>query len=206
MQSTECAKFEHFVAMSHGRTRYFEAGTGEPCILLHGVNFTAGGTNWLPVLEQLARTVRVIAPDFLGWGPGDRLDQGYSFAYLVDFVRELQDKLDLRTSHIVGHSIGGWIASRGALVSYRKILAHMNNSETRLRHNTRRRLPFISAPTFVVWGEQDSVNDIELGRETARLIPNAEMASLPCGHFPATENPREFAIAVSDFLMAADSS
>ena len=102
---------EKYVELSHGRTRYLEAGTGEPTILLHGVGFTAGGDSWFLNIAPLAEKVRVLALDFVGWGLGDRLDMEYSFAYLVDFVREFQDALGIEKSNIVGHSMGGWIAT-----------------------------------------------------------------------------------------------
>ncbi|HEY3115268.1 MAG TPA: alpha/beta fold hydrolase [Chloroflexota bacterium] len=113
---------EQYVTLSHGKTRYLEAGTGFPTILLHGVGFTAGGDSWLLNLEPLSKEgLRVLAPDFLGWGEGDRLDMEYSFAYLVDFIREFQDSLGIRKSHIVGHSMGGWLASLFAYESPERV-------------------------------------------------------------------------------------
>src|SRR6266571_9519447 len=102
---------EKYEELSHGRTRYFEAGSGYPTILLHGVGYTAGGDSWFLNIGPLSQKVRVLAVDFLGWGLGDRLDLEYSFAYLVDFVREFQDAIGLPKSNIVGHSMGGWVAS-----------------------------------------------------------------------------------------------
>ena len=102
---------ERYVMLSHGRTRYLEAGSGDPTILLHGVGFGSGGDYWRLNIGPLAGKLRVIAPDFVGWGLGDRLDREYSFGYLVDFVRELQDGLGIERSNIVGHSMGGWVAS-----------------------------------------------------------------------------------------------
>lgn len=99
------------VVLSHGRTYYLEAGDGPPVILLHGAGFTAGGDSWLANIAGLSARLRVLAPDCLGWGAGDQLELGYSFAYLVDSVREFQDALGLERSHLVGHSMGGWIAS-----------------------------------------------------------------------------------------------
>ena len=47
--------------------------------------------------------------------PGGRAKAGwskeYSFAYLVDFLREFQDALGLEKTNLVGHSMGGWLAS-----------------------------------------------------------------------------------------------
>src|SRR5579884_2996638 len=113
---------ERSVQLSHGRTRYFEAGEGVPALLLHGVGFTAGGDSWFLNIDPLAqRGLRIIAPDFVGWGMGDRLPIGYSFAYLVDFIRELQDALGLEKSHIVGHSMGGWLATLFAYESPERV-------------------------------------------------------------------------------------
>ncbi|WAH35698.1 alpha/beta fold hydrolase [Alicyclobacillus dauci] len=99
------------VTLSHGTTNYWECGTGEPVILLHGVGFWTGGDYWAQNMEALGESYHVYAPDFVGWGTGDRLDVEYSFAYLVDFVREFQDTLGISSAHIIGHSMGGWVAS-----------------------------------------------------------------------------------------------
>jgi pimeloyl-ACP methyl ester carboxylesterase len=109
------------VELSHGRTRFFEAGTGDPVILLHGAGFNSGGHSWLPNLPALARRFHVYAPDAAGWGPGDQLESPYSFAYLVDFVREFQDHLGLARTHVVGHSMGGWLASLLAYESPQRV-------------------------------------------------------------------------------------
>ena len=112
---------EKFVGMSHGRTRYFEAGSGYPTILIHGVNYTAGAHNWFLNIGPLSSKLRVLAIDCLGWGEGDVLDQEYSFAYLVDFLREFQDALGLEKTNIVGHSMGGWLASLFAYESPQRV-------------------------------------------------------------------------------------
>jgi pimeloyl-ACP methyl ester carboxylesterase len=112
---------EREVELSHGRTRYIDAGSGPPVLLLHGVGFTSGGDSWWPVVGPLSTRLRVLAPDFLGWGWGDRFDREYSFAYLVDFVREFQDALGLSRTHVVGHSMGGWIATLLAYESPQRI-------------------------------------------------------------------------------------
>jgi pimeloyl-ACP methyl ester carboxylesterase len=212
--------------------------------------------------------VRVLAVDLVGWGLGDRLTEGYSFAYLADFVREFQDALSLSSSHIVGHSMGGWVASvfayespervdrlalvasggvarrtipqmtefqppthdavvdrvaaipglssaeaadwaeyewanigaPGALDSYRKILDHMNNPETRNRYNTVRRLEKVRAETLVVWGTTDATNSLELGELTAASVPNSKFVTIDCGHMVPAEAPEEFNAVLGDVL------
>ena len=98
------------VTLSHGKTRYLEAGTGHPVILLHGVGAAGGADDWRPAISYLSANYRIIAPDMLGWPPGDIRDNIDAFPNLTDFVREFQDGVGLRSSHIVGATMGGWIA------------------------------------------------------------------------------------------------
>lgn len=108
--------FDHkSVSMSHGKTYYVEAGTGYPVIMLHGSMIFQGGIDWLPSMDPIAAKFRVLAPDFLGWPTGDTRPNMDAFPSLVDFVREFQDVLSITSSHLVGTSMGGWIAG---LVSY----------------------------------------------------------------------------------------
>lgn len=102
---------ERYAQMSHGRTRYWEAGTGEPTILIHGAGWNSGCESWALNIGPLSEHLRVLAIDCLNWGLGDVLDQEFSFAYLVDHVREFMDVLGLEQTHVVGHSMGGWITT-----------------------------------------------------------------------------------------------
>ena len=110
------AKYEKFVELSHGTTRYLEKGEGPPVIFLHGPGLTAGANNWLLNIGPLSDLgLRILAVDEVGFGLGGRLELPFSFGYIVDFVREFQDALGIEKSHIVGWSGGGW---EGALLAY----------------------------------------------------------------------------------------
>ena len=103
---------EKYITLNHGTTRYIEAGSGYPTILVHGVGYAGGAHNWLLNIGPLSSKLRVLAVDCPGWGKGEGyLEQEYSFAYLVDFIREFQDALGLAKTNLVGHSMGGWLAS-----------------------------------------------------------------------------------------------
>jgi pimeloyl-ACP methyl ester carboxylesterase len=104
-----------FAEMTHGKTRYYEAGAGPALLLVHGAGFLSGGQGWLPVIPGLAEHFHLYAVDCLGFGPGDPIEQPYSFAYLVDHLREFQDVIGLSSSHVIGHSMGGWL---GVLLAY----------------------------------------------------------------------------------------
>jgi pimeloyl-ACP methyl ester carboxylesterase len=102
---------EKFVELSHGKTRYFEAGIGYPTLLMHGAGFLSGADGWMPVIPGLADKLRILAFDSLNWGPGDVFDQEFSFAYQVDHIREFMDALGIEKANVVGHSMGGWLAT-----------------------------------------------------------------------------------------------
>ena len=109
------------VQLSHGTTRYYESGAGEPVIFLHGSGIEQGADDFLPSFPILADRFRVISPDLLGWPPSDTFGDIASFPYLVDFLREFQDGLGLRSSHIVGVSMGAWIAAIFAYESPQRV-------------------------------------------------------------------------------------
>jgi pimeloyl-ACP methyl ester carboxylesterase len=111
MRMDDWVRARRTLELSHGTSTYVEMGDGPPLVLLHGVGFTQGAHDWLLNVEALAEHHRVLAPDFVGWGTGPRLSQEYSFSRLVDFVREFQDVLGIERAHVVGHSMGGWVAS-----------------------------------------------------------------------------------------------
>ena len=97
---------EKFVQLSHGKTRYWEAGTGTPTILLHGAGWNSGCESWALAMGPLSQRLRVLAIDCLNWGTGDVLDQEFSFAYLVDHVREFMDALGIEQANVDSTSRG----------------------------------------------------------------------------------------------------
>ena len=120
--ATETVAITHnTLDLSHGKTYYFEAGSGTPLIMLHGSGIEQGGADFLPGMNVLARDFRVLAPDFVGWPPSDTFGDIASFPYLVDFIREFQDALGIERSHIAGVSMGGWIAGLFAYESPHRV-------------------------------------------------------------------------------------
>lgn len=109
------------VTLSHGTTRYLESGSGHPVILLHGAGVAGGADDFRPALAELGTGFRWLAPDFIGWPPGDTYPFMDAFPYLTDFVREFQDGLGLRSSHLVGCTMGGWIAGLFAYESPQRV-------------------------------------------------------------------------------------
>jgi len=112
MVATNKLAEERQVQLETVKARFFETGQGYPTIFLHGVGFPSGGETWLPCIKEgLGDNLHVYAVDQLGWGAGERPTWNYSFAYLVDHVRELQDALGYEKTNLVGHSLGGWVSA-----------------------------------------------------------------------------------------------
>ncbi|MHB8067227.1 MAG: alpha/beta fold hydrolase [Desulfobaccales bacterium] len=59
----------------------------------------------------------------------------------------------------------------------------------------------VRVPTLIIWGQEDQVVPLEVGRNFKRDIPDAELVILPrCGHIPQEEEPLETRRLIQDFL------
>ena len=91
-----------------------ENPNGQAVLLLHGKNFT--GLYWKGVISFLADNgFRVIVPDQVGWGLSTKPNTKYSFEMLAENNRILLDTLRLDKINVIGHSMGGMLATRFAL-------------------------------------------------------------------------------------------
>ena len=62
-------------------------------------------------------------------------------------------------------------------------------------------MPSISAPTLLIWGENDTATPLADARVMERLIPGAALVSFPgCGHYSFLDNPVQFAAVLRSFL------
>jgi len=100
-------------------TRVYEAGAGEPLVLIHGGGFGSlySLDGWSLNLPRLADRFRVVAFDKLGQGhTGNPEDESrYTFERLQAHALALLDALALGPAHLVGHSMGALLAARIAL-------------------------------------------------------------------------------------------
>ncbi|GAB3364607.1 alpha/beta fold hydrolase [Modestobacter lapidis] len=91
------------------RTRSVEAGTGEPVVLLHGISGHA--ETWVRNVAILGRDFRVHAIDMLGHGFTDKPQIEYSIRALAQHVLGFLDEIGAPRAHLVGQSLGGWVAA-----------------------------------------------------------------------------------------------
>lgn len=88
---------------------------GKSILLFHGKNFN--GFYWKDVIPALTNAgYRVIAPDQVGWGQSTKPNLKYSFEMLAGNNKLLLDSLGIKNACIIGHSMGGMLATRFALM------------------------------------------------------------------------------------------
>jgi pimeloyl-ACP methyl ester carboxylesterase len=82
-------------------------GQAAPMLLLHGAG---GAAAWLPFMEKLAQRFDLIVPEHPGFGKSDTPDWLDNIGDLAYFYLDVIDRLGLSGVHLVGTSLGGWIA------------------------------------------------------------------------------------------------
>nr|WP_068887684.1 alpha/beta hydrolase [Pedobacter panaciterrae] len=88
---------------------------GRTVVLFHGKNF--GGYYWTNVIKALtSRGFRVIVPDQIGFGKSSKAFIHYSFHQMAKWNKELLDGLGIAKVSVLGHSMGGMLATRFALM------------------------------------------------------------------------------------------
>jgi len=122
-----------FVDVGGIRTRYFEKGSGDAMVLVHGgsIGTNGGATGWWPIWGQLAQTFHVYALDRLGMGGTDnpKRDEDYSMKATVQHLHGFLTALKIQSAHLVG-------SSRGALPVARQAVDHPEMTRTLIMFNS----------------------------------------------------------------------
>lgn len=93
-----------------------ERSNGKTITLLHGKNFN--GAYWKTTIDTLvAEGYDVLVPDQIGFGKSSKPENfQYSFQQLALNTRKLMVSLEISETVIMGHSMGGMLATRFALM------------------------------------------------------------------------------------------
>ncbi|MBC3239725.1 alpha/beta hydrolase [Pseudomonas lurida] len=115
---------KHFEFQSQGKSLqmgYMDVpANGKPngrnVVLMHGKNFC--GATWEGSIKALSDAgYRVIAPDQVGFCSSSKPDHyQYSFQQLANNTHQLLEKLGIQKATLLGHSTGGMLATRYALM------------------------------------------------------------------------------------------
>jgi pimeloyl-ACP methyl ester carboxylesterase len=101
---------DRYVDVDGVTVRYWDEGSGDrTLVMLHG--FLSSAEVWAFTIPALIPDYRVIACDLPGSGLSDKPTASYTYEYYVDSVRKFLAVLDCGTITLVGHSMGGVIAT-----------------------------------------------------------------------------------------------
>lgn len=93
--------------------RVVRAGQGPAVVLVHGYGESL--ISWRPVFDELSLDADVIALDLPGFGVSSKPASGYTADSLASVVLALLDELGVGRAVIVGHSLGGAVATAAAI-------------------------------------------------------------------------------------------
>ncbi len=99
--------------MQRPHTFYTDTGSGQPVVMIHG--WACDGSDWSWLSAALAGSYRVVVPDLRGHGRSGAAPASPSPGYAPeDFAADIVDlitSLELTNAVLVGHSLGGIVAS-----------------------------------------------------------------------------------------------
>ncbi len=99
---------EHSTSINGLGYSYRRSGGGKaPLLYLHG---TESLSHWPEFLDDLAGSYDVIAPDIPGFGGTDTQEKLDDISDLAYYFADFLEDQNLANVHLVGHSLGGWIA------------------------------------------------------------------------------------------------
>lgn len=103
---------QRFVDIDGCRINLRRGGSGEPLLYLHGAN---GAPAVMPFMEKLADRFDVIVPEHPGFGLSEEPEWLENIHDLAYFYLDLLQALEVRRAHVIGSSIGGWLALEMAI-------------------------------------------------------------------------------------------
>ena len=98
----------HYLETKISRLRFSDRGDGEVLILLHG--YLEAIETFDAFAEDLATNVRVICIDLPGHGQSTTKTKDFGVEEMAEVLFELILKLKLSKVHLMGHSMGGYVA------------------------------------------------------------------------------------------------
>ncbi len=137
------------------------AANGRTVALFHGMNFFAGAYGG--TIEALSEAgFRVIAIDRLGFGRSSKPLMHYNLHLPARNTRDLLDHLGIEQSAIVGHSMGGMVATRYA-ATYSSATSHVVMVNQIGLHDLRQQRPWQDPETVYRQVLETSYADVLAG-------------------------------------------
>ncbi len=107
--------YGHDVRMAYMDVPATGQANGHTVVLLHGMNFY--GEYWTATIDVLRKEgFRVVVPDQVGFGRSTKAVMPYNVSDMAANTRKILETLNIPKAMIVGHSMGGMVATRFALL------------------------------------------------------------------------------------------
>jgi pimeloyl-ACP methyl ester carboxylesterase len=157
-------------------------GRGEPLLFLHG----AGGfPPWLPFFEKLAARYEVLVPEHPGFGKSDDPPWIRNVSDLAMYYLDFLDELGVAHVHLIGHSLGGWVAAELAVRNTSRLASLTLLAPAGVR------VKGIASGDNFIWGAEEGERN---------LWHDQTFADAALAHVPSEE---EADIALTNRFMAA---
>jgi len=98
---------EEFAEIGDCRVRIMRGGAGPNLLFLHG---SGGASTWTPFMQDLSERFHLIVPEHPGFGGSDSPSWLKGVSDLAYFYLDFLEAQGLDDVHLVGNSLGGWIA------------------------------------------------------------------------------------------------
>ena len=102
------------ITINHLKINYHVSGKGRNVVLLHG--WGAKISSFEPIHQYLDKSCRVYSIDFPGFGQSDPPPIPWGTAEYTEVVQQLMHALEIDNPILIGHSFGGRVAIRLALM------------------------------------------------------------------------------------------
>tara|TARA_B100000315_G_scaffold259672_1_gene316598 strand:- start:336 stop:1118 length:783 start_codon:yes stop_codon:yes gene_type:complete len=102
------------ISIRNQNLHFTQTGEGPVVLFLHGAG-AAGSNPFEPMLERLNSSFHVIVPEHPGYGYSDKPDWIKSIPDVAYFYLDFLEQMDLSDIHLIGNSMGGWIACEIAI-------------------------------------------------------------------------------------------
>lgn len=100
------------------KVEVLSGGSGAPMLFLHGAG---GASAWVPYMDALAADFALTVPSHPGYGRSDDPDWLDNLSDLAYFYLDFMAARGLDDVHLVGNSLGGWLAAEIAVRSTARI-------------------------------------------------------------------------------------
>jgi pimeloyl-ACP methyl ester carboxylesterase len=157
------------------RIQVMRGGSGPTLLVLHG----AGGADaWQPWMTKLARDHQVIVPQHPGFGGAEPPEWLDNIADLASFYLDFLETEQLRDVHLVGFSLGGWIAAELATRNTSRLASLTLVAAAGIR------VPGVPQIDIFATSEEQSLRDLYYDQTLAEaalarvLVPETEDARL----------------------------